>query len=170
MFLSGACADNILKTVLPDVTLSSMGLMDLNNGILLLIDRITNNIAPLVEMKAEEVELALHHFLPENLIEAAKTAANAAVQKFTSSGAKIEKCEEKDFPLDDLLSRLREKYHSVRINENTVVYMASCIETAVAELLKACGEKAMTQNRKQISRMDVKWVLANNFEIAPFFT
>jgi hypothetical protein len=41
MFFSEACAARVLKTVLPDVTLSSMGLLELNNRTLELFDKIT---------------------------------------------------------------------------------------------------------------------------------
>lgn len=169
MFLSGACADRILKTVLPDVTLSSMGLMDLNNGIELFLTRLTNNIAPLVEFNAKEVELALPKFLPENLIEKAKKEAEDAVQAFSSSEQHITKGEDADFPLNDLLSRLRQKYHAVTINENAVVYMARCVEIAVGEFLRAAGERCKSQGRNQITRNDVKWVIANNYEIGAYF-
>lgn len=169
MFLSGACANRILKTVLPDITLSSMGLMDLNNGILSFLTKITNNIAPLVEMNSSEVELALPKFLPENLIESAKKAASEAEKKFTESGSHISKCVEPEFPLEDLLTRVRDAYHSVIVNENSIVYMAACIEVAVAEFLRVAGEHAKSQNRNQISRNDVKWTLSNDFEIGPCF-
>lgn len=169
MFLSGACADRILKTVLPDVTLSSMGLMDLNNSIVAFLSKITNNIAPLVEMNSKEVEIALPKFLPEKLIEQAKKAGEEAVKKFTDSGAHISKCEEQEFPLDDLLSRIRQEYHSVIVNENSIIYMGSCIEIATAEFLRVAGERAKSQKRNQISRNDIKWALANDFEIGPYF-
>ena len=169
MFLSGACADRILKTVLPEVTLSSMGLMDLNNSIITFLTKITNNIAPLVEMNASEVELALPKFLPEKLIEPAKKAGEEAVKQFTDKGAHITKCVEPEFPLDDLLTRVRDAYHSVIVNENSIVYMAACVEVAVAEFLKVAGEHAKSQKRNQISRNDIKWALANDFEIGPYF-
>lgn len=169
MFISGACADAIVKRVLPEVTVSSMGLMDLNNCILAFLDKITNNIAPLVEMKADEVELALPNFLPESLIEQVKTEANKAVKEFTESGKKIDKCPDDDFPLHDLLTRLREKYHTVRINDNAVIYMAACIEFAVAEFAKVAGNRALSQGRKQINKMDIKYALQNDYEIGPCF-
>jgi hypothetical protein len=128
MFFSEACADRILKTVHADITISGMGLIEINTKIIELFDRITRNIAPLVEMNPKEVTIAIPIFMPQSLVQRAIDAANKAVAEFAAAGRQIAKGPPAEFPLDDLLSRLREKYASVLINGTAVVAMAAVLE------------------------------------------
>ncbi|KAH0794598.1 hypothetical protein GPJ56_001623 [Histomonas meleagridis] len=168
MFLSDACVSRILHKTNPSNSISGMGLMDLNNAVLILFDKITRNCAPIVEMNEKEVILALPHFVPESMIDKMKAAGDTALSEFKAKGQPIGKTSDPEFPLDDLLSRMREKYHTVIIHGEATVYTAAVIEQCVSELLQIAAEHA--GSGKAIGRNDVKWTIANNSDIAALFT
>lgn len=171
MFFNEACTDRVLKTVVPDCSVSGMGLLELNNRMIQLFDKICRNMAPIVQMNPDEVYIAIPQCIPESLAEEAKSRAQAAVSAFAASGkTQVEKGGDADLPLDDLLTRLREKYATVIINGTSVVAMGSVLELCEAELLKVAAEYCKGQRRNQIGRNDVRWAIDNNDVVKTIFT
>lgn len=169
MFFSQACVERILKTVHGDMTVSGMGLTELNGKTTELFDRITRNMAPLVEMNPKEVTIAIPIFMPSSLSDEATAAANKAVAAFAAAGKPIAKGPPEAFPLDDLLSRLREKYNTVIINGSAVVAMAAVLELCQAKLLQVAGDYCRRNRRLQIGRNDVRWAVENDGDLATLF-
>ena len=169
MFLSDACANRVMKTQIPDMTVSGMGLMELNTNMLKLFDRITRNMAPIVEMNPDEVYLAIPTALTPLLTDKAKELAKKAVEDFTASGKQIVKGAPADFPLDDLLSRLREKYTTVMINGTSVVAMAAVMEYCEGQLLQISGTYAKDNRRGQVGRNDIRWAIQNDNDMNTIF-
>jgi histone H3/H4 len=169
MFLSGAAAERVLKTVSSDLTISGLGLTDLNTRILQLFDRLSRNMAPTVQMNPAEVYLAIPKALPQSLIEDAKNAADMAVTAFAESGKTIEKGSVEDFPLDDLLNRLREAYHTVIIDGKAVVAMAAVMELCMKNLFSVAGDYCKTEKRNQIGKNDIRRAVENDPELNRIF-
>lgn len=169
MFLSDACANRVLKTQLPDMSVSGMGLMELNTHMLNLFDRMGRNMAPIVEMNPEEVYLAIPKVIPAVWADQVKELAKKSVDDFVASGKQITKGEATDFPLDDLLSRLREKYTTVLINGTSVVAMAATMEFCQTELLKIAGTYAKDNRRGQVGRNDIRWAIQNDGNMNSIF-
>lgn len=170
MFFSDACADRVLKTVHSDCSISGMGLMELNSVIMSYFDKICRNIRPLTEMNVKECQIALPLILPEDMVQNAQTAADKALADFKSTGKKVEeKCQSHEFPLNELLIKLRETYNTVTINSEAVVYMASILETVEAELFKVTGDYIKQNKKSQIGRNDIRWALQNNSTISSLF-
>jgi histone H3/H4 len=169
MFFSEACADRILKKVHSDITISGMGLIEINTKVIELFDRITRNVAPLVELNPPEVVIAIPLFLPKSLVQTAIDAANKAVADFTAAGKPIAKGPPNEFPLDDLLSRLREKFSAVLINGTAVVAMAAVLELCEEKLLAVAGTYCKNNRRAQIGRNDIRWAISNDDDLAKAF-
>jgi histone H3/H4 len=84
------------------------------------------------------------------------------VADFTASGKQITKGTTEEFPLDELLSRLREKYTTVIINATAVVAMAAVLELCEATVLRVAGEYCKNSKRAQIGKNDIKWAITND--------
>lgn len=151
------------------MSVSGMGLTELNAKTTELFDRITRNIAPLVEMNPKEVTIAIPIFMPPSVSGQAIELVNKAVTAFTAAGKVIAKGPPDTFPLDDLLSRLREKYSTVIINGTAVVAMAAVLELCEGKLLKVAGDYCKQNRRLQVGRNDVRWAVENDGDLATIF-
>lgn len=167
MFLTSACATRILHKKHPSNSVSSMGLMDLNNAFELLFDKLLQNCAPIVQMNEKEVILSLDFVVPDSLRAGVRSYADGALSDFQARGGQIGASSESEFPLSELQSRMREKCPTITITAAATVYAAAVLENCVELLLDAAACKV--GDGRAIGRNDVKWALANGGDVSDVF-
>ena len=167
MFLTDSCVTRILHKKHPENTISAMGLMDLNNAVELLFDKILQNCTPLIQINEKEVILSLDFVVPDSIRSDVKNYADKELEDFKKVGKQIGKRSDSEFPLDELQSRMRENYRTVTITAEATVYTAAVLEYCIELLLDVAANK-VGKNRA-IGRNDVKWALANDMDVSSVY-
>lgn len=177
-----SCIYKVLKTIHPNIGISSKSMMIMNSFVLDIFERAAREAGRLSELndrvlRSREVQTAMRLVLPSELARNANTQGTQAVASFAepdlnehSENAEGVRRSTIIFPIGYIFRLLNEGNYAERIGAGAPVYMAAALEYITRQVLDPAGNLAIDNQKERISPRHILLAIRNNEELNQLLT